>query len=430
MTNVLDDKGTILRSIGDAVIITDRDGNVTLMNPVAEKLTGWSEAEAMGNPLTRVFRIVNARTGRPAEDPVGRVIRSGKIAGLANHTQLIARGGSIHQIADSAAPVMDSEGWVGGVVLVFRDVTEEYRMREQVRRSEEFLSSVFESIQDGVSILDRDLSIIRVNRVMREWYAAHLPLEGKKCHACYQNAASPCEPCPSLRSLESGRTESEVVPGVPGSGVEWIELFSHPVRDPETGDTTAVVEFVRDITGRKRAEESLKTERRRLADVLEGTHVGSWEWNVSTGETVFNERWAEIIGYTLEEISPTTLETWMRFAHPEDLSRSSTLLEAHFRGETDYYECEARMRHKNGEWVWVLDRGRVAVWSEEGRPILMSGTHQDITERKRAQKELEDRERTLRTIIEHSNEVFYIHDIEQRFQYVSPTSAAILGYSP
>jgi diguanylate cyclase (GGDEF)-like protein/PAS domain S-box-containing protein len=137
-----------------------------------------------------------------------------------------------------------------------------------------------------------------------------------------------------------------------------------------------------DITERRQAEEELAMERRRLTDILAGTNVGTWEWNIQTGEIIFNERWAGIIGYTLNELAPVSIETWIKFVHPDDLKRSEELLGRHFKGELDYYEMEARMRHKNGNWIWVLDRGKVAIRTEDGEPLLMSGTHQDITERK------------------------------------------------
>jgi len=151
----------------------------------------------------------------------------------------------------------------------------------------------------------------------------------------------------------------------------------------------------RDVTGRMQAEERLKAERNRLAGIIEGTRSGTWEWNVQTGETVFSERWANIIGYTLEEISPVSIETWKKFAHPEDLKASGELLEKHFCGELDYYECETRMRHKNGEWIWVLDRGKVVSWTEGGKPLMMMGLHQDITDRKRMENALRQSEKRL-----------------------------------
>lgn len=129
-------------------------------------------------------------------------------------------------------------------------------------------------------------------------------------------------------------------------------------------------------------------ERIRLQNAITGTRTGTWEWNVSTGETAFNERWAEIVGYALEELEPVSIETWMKFVHPDDLNRSGERLNKHFRGELAYYECEARMRHRDGHWVWVLDRGSVMSWTTDGQPLMMYGTHQDITRQKEAQDKL------------------------------------------
>lgn len=143
------------------------------------------------------------------------------------------------------------------------------------------------------------------------------------------------------------------------------------------------------VSGRARAEakaremtEDLSLERARLSAFLEGTRVGTWEWNIQTGETVFNQKWAKIVGYKLEELKPISIDTWVQLSHPDDLQNSEQLLKQHFAGETLFYECEARMRHKDGHWIWVLDRGKVGKWDEDGKPLVMYGTHQDITQSK------------------------------------------------
>lgn len=128
-----------LRSIGDAVIATDVAGHVTRMNPTAERLTGWTLADAMGHALTDVFRIVNADTRQPVADPVQLVMEHGQVVGLANHTVLLARDGLEYQIADSAAPIRNAAGEIVGVVLVFSDVTEKYRVEQELRESEHTL---------------------------------------------------------------------------------------------------------------------------------------------------------------------------------------------------------------------------------------------------------------------------------------------------
>lgn len=121
-----------LRSIGDGVITTDTRGRVVLLNTVAETLTGWSQQEAQGRPLTEIFNIIHEQTRKPCDNPAEKVLASGKIIGLANHTTLIAREGKERKIADSAAPIRDRAGWVIGVVLVFRDVTEKQRTEEEL----------------------------------------------------------------------------------------------------------------------------------------------------------------------------------------------------------------------------------------------------------------------------------------------------------
>ena len=133
--------------------------------------------------------------------------------------------------------------------------------------------------------------------------------------------------------------------------------------------------------------------------VLEGTRIGTWQWNVQTGATVFNERWAQIVGYRLEELQPVDINTWLEFAHPEDLVESGRLLERHFAGETEFYDCKCRMRHKAGHWVWVHDRGRVISWTDDGKPLMMYGTHADITEQKEREDALKNSRDQFQTLV-------------------------------
>jgi PAS domain S-box-containing protein len=154
------------------------------------------------------------------------------------------------------------------------------------------------------------------------------------------------------------------------------------------GQIVAIRGYVIDETEQILAQQQVAIQQTRLAAILDGTNVGTWEWNIQSGETVFNERWAGMIGYTLEELSPTTIETWVEHCHPDDLAQSNERLQAHFRGETEHYEYEARIRHRQGHWVWVLDRGKVSAWDDQGNPLHMSGTHQEITAQKRYEHEL------------------------------------------
>lgn len=136
----------------------------------------------------------------------------------------------------------------------------------------------------------------------------------------------------------------------------------------------------------------------KLQCIIDGTNLGTWEWNVQTGETVFNEIWAQIIGYTLDELAPISIKTWEALAYPDDMKTSSDLLERHFSGEHPYYNIECRMKHKYGHWVWVHDRGKVISRSADGKPLMMFGTHADITERKCAEEQLRASENKWKTL--------------------------------
>lgn len=162
-------------------------------------------------------------------------------------------------------------------------------------------------------------------------------------------------------------------------------VISMPLVETEEAARSVPVSIV-DIGTQKRAERELDDERRRLQEVLWGTNAGTWEWNVQDGLVTFNERWAEMVGYSLEELTPVSIATWARLVHPEDMETSNARLQQVFMKETVQYECEARMRHKSGEWIWILDRGRVVEWTADGKPLRMSGTHVDITARKLAEE--------------------------------------------
>lgn len=182
-----------LYSIGDGVLAADEHARVTRINPVAARLTGWTEQEAIGRPLEEVFDIVNEQTRQKAPNPVGRVLAEGVVVGLANHTALIARDGTERPIADSGAPIRDARGVTRGAVLVFRDVTierraEEERVRlaqaqEAVRLRDEFLSIASHELKTPLTALQLQIRALRVQaaqsdeaflkRIDRTWKISH-----------------------------------------------------------------------------------------------------------------------------------------------------------------------------------------------------------------------------------------------------------------
>ena len=254
-----------LTSIGDAVIATDQEGRVELLNPIAEALTGWRNTEAMGRPLRDVFRIINEFTRRPVEDPVAKVLATGKIMGLANHTILLSRDGTEHPIDDSAAPILDADGNILGVVLVFRDISEAKRAEQTSRR----LALIVESSQDAIIAKDTEGIVTSWNRGAEQLY-------GYVAEEMIGQSISRIVPADRLVEfsdiMERIRRGQRIEPyetvrvRKDGRHIEVAVTIS-PLED-EHGTIIGASAIARDITDRKRTEESLREGAERLRVAL------------------------------------------------------------------------------------------------------------------------------------------------------------------
>jgi PAS domain S-box-containing protein len=267
-------------------------------------------------------------------------------------------------------------------------------------------TAILGSTVDSIWAFDRDYKVVYINNVFQQQFL-------KAFGVWLENGVSLIEFLPEallsiwkprydrvLDSLEQFTIEDAVETK---KGIQYVRISMNPIvkNNKVIGGSC----FGSDITEIKRTENALINERQRLENIIKGTNVATWEWNVLTGEMIINNRWAEIIGYTLKEISPVSIDTWKKFAHPDDLIVSEKLQEKHFGGEMDYYECETRMKHKNGNWVWILDSGKVTKWSDNGKPLMMMGSHLDITERKLAEEELALSRKQLRNFASHLQQV-------------------------
>jgi PAS domain S-box-containing protein len=261
-----------LTSIGDAVIATDEAGRVTFINPVAESLTGWQQDEAIGQPVQEVFRIVNEYTLKVVDDPVRKVLQSGKIVALANHTVLLRKGGGEVPIDDSGAPILDAQGRVLGVVLVFRDISGRRRAEEALQKSQRKLSTILEQIPDGVGVINRDGEFILSNSALRAHISSTMPSidpEWKKRFQSWDADGRPLPPdqWPAARALRG----ENVSPGIEfrytgddGSDL-WMLVSAVPYRSEDDDENVGAIAVVKDITDLKKTEHKL----RQLNETLE-----------------------------------------------------------------------------------------------------------------------------------------------------------------
>lgn len=230
----------------------------------------------------------------------------------------------------------------------------------------------------------------------------------------------------SAASLSVWRAEYRV--NHPRLGELWLSGNA----TPEALENGAMIwhGFISDITARKHLELTIERERQRLADIILGTNVGTWEWNLQTDETFINARWAEIVGYRLEELQPVRISTWAALFHPDDLEASTRLLKRHLAGELKYYENDARMRHKNGHWVWVKSRGSLISRDKDGRPLWLSGTHADITAQVETLQALQTSQIRFQAMVGNLPGAVYRcnNDADWTMSYLSDEISRLTGY--
>jgi PAS domain S-box-containing protein len=249
-----------LASIGDAVIASDADGHVSYMNEPAQAVTGWRADDAAGQPLATVFRIINEKTRKPVENPAEVVLRTGHIVGLANHTVLIDRNGVERPVADSAAPIRRGDGSVIGVVLVFRDVTDERHAEDALAEQREWFETTLESIGDAVIATDVQGHVVFMNPIAEHltgWRLAEAG--GRPCADVFnivnENSRRTVE-SPVMRVLAEGTVVglANHTVLIAADGTERpIDDSGAPIRSRD-GRIVGVVLVFRDVSDRRRSE--------------------------------------------------------------------------------------------------------------------------------------------------------------------------------
>jgi PAS domain S-box-containing protein len=363
---------TTLRSIGDGVIATDDRGRVTLMNPLAERLTGWTETEALGRDATEIFHVVNEHTRQPVESPITRALREGLVSGLANHTVLIGRGGVDVPIADSGAPIRDSAGTLRGAVLVFRDIGPARRAELEANR----LASIVSSSADAIvgEALDGKITA---------WNAAAEQLFGYSASEVIGRSVGLLE-TPGFEEA-TGRRLMRVRRGERVHEYDTVRMHRDghrlavsvsvsPIYDA-AGEVVGASKVVRDITQRKDSEAALHASEERFRLLSDSVSSLVWVCDDKGTATYLNRGWHEYAG----KIGDDCLgEFWQRTLHPDDLPSYIAKWQVSVATGAAF-EAEARFRRHDGSYRWFVARS-ARIPSRSG-PIWV-GTATDIDDLK------------------------------------------------
>lgn len=401
---------TTLYSIGEGVITTDLNGHITQMNKVAETLTGYSEKEAIGKPLSLIFNIVNGKSRNAEENPVQRVLQTGNVVGISNHTILIAKDGHETPILDSASPIKNKFGETLGVVLVFRNIKEEYELQEALRKSEERLRITLEEMQIGVWDWDIETD---------KWYASSIyhtilgysaqegPLDRDKWIAIIhpEDREMVSEKIRMVLRNESKNYQYEARILNAEGNYKWISVSGHVIEYSALGKAARMIGVRIDITQRKKEEEELRISEERFRNVFEHASVGKSITSID-GKMTPNNAFAQMLGYEKEELSALN---WKTITHPDDVEYNETLLKNLFAGDDASARFEKRYLHKNGSIVWV-DITTNIMRDNQNNPLYLISTILDITESKRIVQELKNNEAQLHTLVQTIPDLIWLKD--------------------
>ncbi|MFW6129173.1 MAG: PAS domain S-box protein [Candidatus Aminicenantaceae bacterium] len=370
---------TTLHSIGDAVMATDTKGNIIRMNPIAEKLTGWKFDEVQGKKLEDFFHIENALTGEKVKNPVKKVLETGLIKDLANHTKLISKSGKEYQIADSAAPIKDNQGRISGVVFIFRDVTEDYQMLEELIVREIRFRQLFENMSSAVAVY----------KAVEEGYDFKF-LDFNKAAEKIENIS---------KDEVIGKRVTEVFPGVKEFGL--LDVFQrvwktgkpeeHPVSQYKddriagwrdnfvyklpTGEIVAIYD---DVTELKQTEEALKKKHDEMFALFDNMEEVIYVTDMDTYEIIFVNQFTKK-AFGKELVGGICYEEFQHFSEPCEFCTNEKIKE--LNGKPYHWEYHNPVTDHDYE---IMDK--VIQWPD-GRKVRFELAH-DITERKKAEEEL------------------------------------------
>jgi PAS domain S-box-containing protein len=306
------------------------------------------------------------------------------------------------------------------------DITELKATAEALRERELYLRATLDNLPFFFWLKDAESRFLAVNKVFSDACGQADPehVVGKTDFDVWPAELAERYRRDDLEVMSQGGGKSVEEPVAGGSELGWIETYKKAVVGPN-GGVLGTVGFARDISERKRMEHALLESEQRWQLAVSGANDGIWDWNPKTGKVFFSDRWKEMLGYSPDEIGDS-VEEWLSRIHPRDLAATQAALQYHLRGESRFYLSEHRLLCKNGDYKWILDRGR-AILNADGEAIRMAGSHTDISERRAAEER--DRERTaqLNAIFTLSPDAFISFGRDHRVAYVSPAFESLTG---
>jgi PAS domain S-box-containing protein len=412
----------VLATTQDGFWYIKSDGHILDANAAYCQMTGYSREEMQKMHIKDLDALENKT------DVKARMEKIRELGSIKFETQHRRKDGTLFDIEISVSYLPADNQFIA----FGRDITQRKKAEAALQESEEKFRQISENTEEVIWLRDA------VSQELLYINPAYEKVWGRTCQSLLDNSYTfkdsidpddlPLMEAEYEKYFQTGKFDLEYRIVRPEGDLRWIRARTYPVYD-SGGRMIRTVGIATDITERVQNRKKLEKEHHRLESILTGTQAGTWEWHIQSGELFINARWAEMLGYRYEEIAPVTIKTWEKLTNPEDLPNAEKLLEEHFKGITDAYECEFRMKHKDGSWVWVLGRGQVLVWSDDKKPLVMYGTHQDISYRKMIEDTVTEQAHFMKALIQSiPNPIFY-KDTEGRYLGCNPAFEKLIGKS-
>jgi PAS domain S-box-containing protein len=423
---------TILDTSDDVALLVDVNGFILESNKACNELYGVNRIDLIGKKLDHFTNeeIIEERM---------TIFRNTIISKESTTFEDEAYG---KRWINKISPLLDDKNNIEKLVIFHRDVTSKYLGEKRIKENELKYRTIFNNIQTSITHIDTSGIITDINDFHLERIS-----KGKKDKSEFlgtnileRKSIIKAEIVDHYKNLLNGKSFelSEVYfPRTTGGASFYFNIHGIPIYSNTklTGAIITTEDVTKDVINREileEAHENLKKTKEQLQFAIDGSGVGAWDWNVKTGETEFSDRWANMIGYSLADLQPTTVKTWLDLTHPEDYQNAQRKLNEHFEKNIPAYQTEIRLKHKSGQWIWVMDRGKVVEWDENDNPVRMVGTQFDITERKQTEIALEESEAKLSTLMDNLPGMAYQckNDEHWTMLFVNNSCKKLTGYEP
>ena len=427
---------TVLENFNSAVFVKDRQGRYTFVNSDWERATGQRREDAIGRTAHELNHMGQGETFHQLDL---KAMDAGKVIVEESMTET-ADGPRYFQI--TKVPMREN-GEVSGLCCVAFDVTErrsaEQRVRsalEQVEQSKKLNQAILDNSPSVIYLKGLDGRYLFVNRAWCELFNQEPQTTvGKTAHDIFDAETADTYTATDMAALSDGKVHHSDETAILGGRERTYATVKIPLRETD-GHIYAICVIATDMTERLASERAMAESEQRLNLALRGGNLGMWDWSAETGSNEFDDGWASMLGYTRAELierADQTLALWETLVHPDDLTDAAERFSQCVRGESPEYRAEFRMRHKGGDWRWILAIGRPTEHDSQGHARRVVGIHQDITDRKLADErvraaldEVQKSKALIQAVLDNSPTDIYLKDPQGRFLLINAHFGAYL----